>query len=586
MARSKAPKRPTPIEAIQHSDKRANIPTADAAGDFFDESASALPPLRYPRDPSLDPQLVWKGKDKQDGEDLIVDAPPIYIQEKVDPRAIIANVRSQSAGSSSTSPDEISLFNFTDFDELDELSQVEFYEHEESWKNRMILGDSLQVMGSLAEREALRGKVQMIYIDPPYGIKFGSNWQARAGKRGVKDGKLEDAAREAEQIKAFRDTWELGTSSYLSYLRDRLAVACDLLTDSGSVFVQIGEENVHLVRAVMDEVFGNSNFVSQISFRKTSAVGGKYLDGTNDFLLWYAKDRDSLKYRQLYVESPLTASAFPNFDGDNGAERVRVGHEGNANNRYRTDNLTSQSGGATTSFIFALDGVDYSPSRGAFWKTNESGMRRLRDAGRLVGNGRTLSFKRYYRDFDVRALNSWWDDTIQSTFAIENIYVVQTYTKVVQRCVLMTTDPGDLVLDPTCGSGTTAAVAEMWGRRWITVDTSRVALTLARQRLMGAKFPYFIKADSNEGRRIEGLPQTPTAGDIRLGFVYDKVQHITLKSIAQNPDIEEGMRRDTVVDAISKNADFEVSMTGPKKPRQRFVCQARSRSSHCRHTVH
>jgi adenine-specific DNA-methyltransferase len=564
MARASKPKGPTEVTAYDHDEKRTNIPTADAAVDFFDEDAAKLEPVHYER-VITDPELVWRGKTD---ETLLVDAPPIYIQEKIDPRALIANLRKHSV----TEPVEAAvptLFDFEDFDTLDELSQVEFYQHEESWKNRMILGDSLQVMSSLAEREALRGKVQMIYIDPPYGIKFGSNWQLRASKRDVKDGKAEDATREAEQIKAFRDTWELGIHSYLTYLRDRLVVARDLLTDSGSVFVQIGDENVHLVRSLMDEVFGSENFMSEIPFKKTSAVGGKYLDGTNDYLLWFARNRERVKYRQLYVDSPLTQSAFPAFDGERGPERVRAGSEGIPSTRYRTANLTSQSGGSTTSFAYEFQGHVYRPSRGSFWKTNEQGMRGLERADRLVGNGKTLSFKRYYHDFDVRALTSWWDDTVQSTFAIENIYVVQTYTKVVSRCMLMTTDPGDLVLDPTCGSGTTAHVAEQWGRRWITIDTSRVALALARQRIMGAKYPFYTLTDSDDGRKAEGLPPSTTSGDLRHGFVYKKVQHITLKSIANNPDIKEGMSRDAIDAAIKKHADFELLYDQPLEDKSR-----------------
>ncbi|WP_292679878.1 site-specific DNA-methyltransferase [Microbacterium sp. SCN 69-37] len=299
MARPRQPKGPTQVTAYDHDETRSNIPTADAAATFYDENKDSLPPLRYPRNPDLDPQLVWKGKDAQDGEDLVVDAPPIYIQEKIAPQALIQNLRKRSQ--SAAEPAEATLFDFEDFDTLDDLSQVEFYQHEESWKNRMILGDSLQVMASLAEREALRGKVQMIYIDPPYGIKFGSNWQVRASKRDVRDGRLDDAAREAEQIRAFRDTWELGIHSYLSYLRDRLIVARDLLTESGSVFVQIGDENVHLVRSLLDEVFGAENFVSQVIFRKTTGKGGELLDNTYDVILWFSKDKTQVKYRQVYV---------------------------------------------------------------------------------------------------------------------------------------------------------------------------------------------------------------------------------------------------------------------------------------------
>lgn len=565
MPRPTKPQGPTEVTAYGHDDTRRNIPTADAAATFYDEAGDTLPPLRYPRNPDLDPQLVWKGKDAQDDEDLVVDAPPIYIQEKVVPRALIENLRKQSKAQAT---DELpSLFDFDDFDTLDELSAVEFYQHDESWKNRMILGDSLQVMGSLAERESLRGKVQMVYIDPPYGIKFGSNWQVRASKRDVKDGKLDDAARDAEQIKAFRDTWELGVHSYLSYLRDRFVIARDLLTDSGSIFVQIGDENVHLVRGLLDEVFGSSNFVAEIPWKKTSAVNGQLLDGVNDYILWFAKDRVQVKYRQLYVPSQPTLQAFPYQETPEGDMRAKTDHE--TTGRFRTANLTSQSGGVSSSFPVELAGSTYVPSRGAYWKTNPSGMQALKNAHRLVGNGKTLAYRRYFDDFPVRAITNWWDDTVQSTFAIENLYVVQTYTKVIERCLLMTTDPGDLVVDPTCGSGTTAVVAERQGRRWITIDTSRVAVALARQRVMGAKFPYFLLADSDAGRVAESLPASRTSGDLRRGFVYKKVQRVTLRSITNNPDIRDGMTREHVEAAIRKHADFEFMYDQPVEDKSR-----------------
>jgi adenine-specific DNA-methyltransferase len=582
VARSKAPKGPTPVEAIQHSDKRTNIPTADAAGDFFDETSSKLPPLRYPRDPTLDPQLVWKGKDQQDGEDLIVDAPPIYIQEKVDPRAIIANVRAQTKGDAEAGAVEISLFDFEDFDELDELSQVEFYEHEESWKNRMILGDSLQVMGSLAEREALRGKVQMIYIDPPYGIKFGSNWQVRAGSRDVKDGSVVDAAREAEQIKAFRDTWELGINSYLAYLRDRLIVARDLLDETGSVFVQIGDENMHLVRSLLDEIFGSENWITTIAFTKTSSATGRFIGGTADFVIWYAKSVAAVKYRPLLRAKAAGgdgADMYTRVELAEGSRRAATADEkaGAAElppgaRLYRHDNLTSQGmgrakgEGAASWFPVELDGRIFRPSLQQRWKTSEAGMRRLLLARRVVAGRNALAYVRFLDDFPAFPYSELWTDI---GGARDKTYVVETATTIIQRAMLMTTDPGDLVMDPTCGSGTTAYVAEQWGRRWITMDTSRVALALARQRLMGARYPYYVKADSDEGRRVDGLPPSSTTGDIRAGFAYEKVQHITLKSIANNPDIQEGMSREAIEAAISRHADFELLYDRPKEDKSK-----------------
>ncbi len=583
MARAAKPKGPTAVTSYDHDDTRRNIPTADAAATFYDEAKDALPPLRYPRNPDLDPQLVWKGKDDQDSEDLVVDAPPIYIQEKISPQALIENLRKRSKAAE---PTEATLFDFGDFDSLDELESVEFYQHEESWKNRMILGDSLQVMGSLAEREALRGKVQMIYIDPPYGIKFGSNWQVRASKRDVKDGKLEDAAREAEQIKAFRDTWELGIHSYLSYLRDRLLVARELLTGSGSIFVQIGDENVHLVRSLLDEVFGKENFFSHILFVKTSSSTSDF-GGTADHVLWYCRDRASVKFRQYYVAKRtggVGGTGYTRIEFPDGRRRPLLSAEVGDNSLipagariFAGDNLTSQSmgrekgEGAASWFTVSVGGRDYDPGPKARWKTNRPGMEKLILAGRIMAtSGKNLAYVRYLDDFPAVPLSNIWTDTLgQNQFGGDKVYVVQTALPVAQRCILMASDPGDLVLDPTCGSGTTAFVAEQWGRRWITIDTSRVALALARQRIMGARFPSYVKADSDEGRRLEGLPPAPTHGDLRHGFVYEKVPHVTLKSIANNPDISETMTRDEIDAAIKRHSDFEVLSDKPKEDKSK-----------------
>ena len=575
MPRPTKPKGPTEVTAYDHDDTRRNIPTADAAATFYDEAGDTLPPLRYPRNPDLDPQLVWKGKDAQDGEDLVVDAPPIYIQEKVVPRALIENLRKQSKAQAN---DELpSLFDFDDFDTLDELSSVEFYQHDESWKNRMILGDSLQVMGSLAERESLRGKVQVIYIDPPYGIRFGSNWQARTSRRTVRDGNLEDAVREAEQIKAFRDTWELGIHSYLSYLRDRLVVARDLLTESGSVFVQIGDENVHLVRSLLDEIFGYENFISLITYKTTTGASGELLAGTTDHIVWYSRDRGKVKYRSLYRGKDAGGAGmtqYTNLLESSGSVRKltpeeRAGAESVDGRVFALDNLTSSRPAQDGDLLsFEFEGREYAPGAGTF-KTNFEGMSRLRDAKRLAISGNTLRYVRYVDDFPVFPLTNTWDDTTIAGFSADKIYVVQTAVRVVERCLLMATDPGDLVLDPTCGSGTTAVLAEQWGRRWITIDTSRVALALTRQRLMGSKFPYFVLADSDEGRRAEGLAPTATTSDLSNGFVYKKVQHVTLKSIANNPDIVPGMTREEIDDAIAKHADFEFLYDQPIEDKTR-----------------
>lgn len=569
MPRPTKPKGLTEVTAYDHDDTRRNIPTADAATTFYDEAGDTLPPLRYPRNPDLDPQLVWKGKDAQDGEDLVVDAPPIYIQEKVVPRALIENLRKQSKAQANY--ELPSLFDFDDFDTLDELSAVEFYQHDESWKNRMILGDSLQVMGSLAERESLRGKVQMIYIDPPYGIKFGSNWQVRASKRDVKDGKIDDAAREAEQIKAFRDTWELGIHSYLSYLRDRLEVARDLLTDSGSVFVQIGDENVHLVRSLMDEVFGSKNFSGLIFFLKTTGKGSKTIDSSGDYLVWYARDIERVKVNSVFL--PRKASTIEDAYGM--AERAdgtaynltraqKSGLEPVDGKRFMASSIYSDSGGTTTSGEYWFEGEAFRPLPGYFWRTsNPQGLDALARAGRLVKVGKYLRYKMFADDYPVARVTNYWDDVRTGGFGESKVYVVQTGVKVVERCMMLTTSPGDLVLDPTCGSGTTAFVAEQWGRRWITIDTSRVALALARQRLVGSRYPYYLLADSAEGRAAEGLPPANVGGDLSHGFVYRKVRHITLRSIANNPDIREGMSRQEIQDAIEQHGDFELLYDQP-----------------------
>jgi adenine-specific DNA-methyltransferase len=558
---------PTPVEATLHGDKRVNLPTADAQ-DFVAPELSEVQQLRWDRDPSLDPQLVWRGKDDR-AEELIADAPPIYIQEKIDPRVLVESLR-RTAAEGEPEP-EATLFDT--FDGLDDLDLVDFYRHPANWSNRMVLGDSLQVMASLAERESMRGKVQMIYLDPPYGIKFGSNWQVSARKRDIKDGRMEDASREAEQIKAFRDTWELGIGSYLTYLRDRLLVARELLTESGSVFVQIGDENVHLVRSLMDEVFGSENFVNTISFMKTAGATSDFLATVADQLLWYGKDRERTKFRRLWstkADGQGTGEYRYLEEGATGLRRVLTATDDPGQVRLlRFDNLTSQSvgrakgEGAASWFPVTIGNRTIRPPEQARWKTNESGMARLVLANRVHVRANSLAYVRFLDDFPAMAVTSVWQDTAIAGRPGDKVYVVQTSPKVIERCMLMATDPGDLVLDPTCGSGTTAYVAEQWGRRWITIDTSRVALALARQRLMGARFPYYLLEDSEAGRRKEGevigkpLPPAAISGDIRQGFVYERVQHITLRSIANNPDIREGMSRAEIDAAITRHADFE-----------------------------
>lgn len=559
-----------PVEAIKHGDKRLNIPPAEAA-ELVDQEKARTTSLRWRRDPSLDPQFVWRGKDETDAEDLIVDAPPIYIQEKIDPRVLVDNLRRAT---------EQTLFNTEEFDGLSGWDSVEYYQHGANWSNRMILGDSLQVMGSLAEKEDLHGKIQMIYFDPPYGIKFGSNWQVSTRRNKVSDGKIEDTTREVEQIKAFRDTWELGIHSYLSYLRDRLTVAHDLLTESGSIFVQIGDENVHLVRGLLDEVFGADNFVSLITFKTTSGAGSfaggtNVLAAVNSYLVWYAKNLPNIKYRQIFRTKEAGGQGGGQYtwvERPDGSRARLSGASPEAEDRLlRPDQLTSQTTrvGQTTVFPVKIGGRTYLPNTGG-WKTNRAGMLRLAYARRLLPVGNTLTYVRYLDDFPAFPYNNLWDDTVTSGFADPKIYVVQTNTKVVERCMLMTTDPGDLVLDPTCGSGTTAYVAEQWGRRWITIDTSRVALTLARQRVMGSQYPSYFLVDSPEGRKKEqeltGKAEhngNATTRDVRKGFVYRRIPHITLKSIANNVDLKEGMSREEINAAISRSAEFELLYDKP-----------------------
>ena len=543
-------KQPVTVESLTHNDAtRKNIPSAEHQSLMYDADKNPVRVAYERRNRDLDPQLVWRGKDEQDWSDLVVHAPPLYIQERVHPKVLIDDLLRRSKADEKQAEAQFDLF--ADFNGLpNDNARTEFYQHEGHWSNRMILGDSLQVMASLAEREGLRGKVQCIYFDPPYGIKFNSNFQWSTTSRDVKDGNAGHITREPEQVKAFRDTWRDGIHSYLTYLRDRMTVARDLLTDSGSIFVQIGDENVHRVRTLMDEVFGDENCIGEISFAKTSSATSSYIPSIYDIVIWYSKNRNATKYRELKRDkSHSTQGAgeymyWRRFPGDVCRFAMdELSDREKAENALRVDNLTSQSGGDSTRFEYKLNGRSFKPGSGG-WKTSETGMLRLEKADRLYIRKTSMNYVRFLQDYPVMPLGNYWSDTAIAGWSEYKVYVVQTARRVVERCILMATDPGDLVLDPTCGSGTTAYVAEQWGRRWITIDTSRVALALARARIMGARYPYYLLADSPEGQLKEAevtrsVPSSkPTFGNIRHGFVYERVPHITLKSIANNAEID------------------------------------------------
>ena len=546
--RRRVPKR---VETLTHADaSRKNIPTAEYHPVVPEGDRKPIHVAYERRNRDLDPQLVWRGKDVQDWSDLVVPAPPLFIQEKIHPRVLINDLLRQSREFAAADQDEHPDL-FADFNGLPEGdAKTEFYQHDAKWSNRMILGDSLQVMASLAEWERLRGQVQCIYMDPPYGIKFNSNFQWSTTSRNVRDGQVKHITREPEQVKAFRDTWRDGVHSYLTYLRDRLTVARDLLTESGSIFVQIGDENVHRIRMLMDEVFGKDNYLVTLKFSKTAGLGGSYLDETFDYICWYARNRSQLKFRRPYLKRIIGGSGATQYKYVKNHGKITTLKDPSsiedATRLFSHDNLTSQTGNKTTIFSFRLCGhLVHAPKKGG-WKTNHEGMNRLVKADRIIRFGNTPRYVRYFDDAPYWPLGSAWLDTNISGFGDAKVYVVQTLRKVIERCLHISTDPGDLVLDPTCGSGTTAYVAEQWGRRWITIDTSRVALALARARVMGARYPYYLLADSKEGLKKEAqlARATPdeakaTYGDIRQGFVYERVPHITLKSIANNIEIDE-----------------------------------------------
>lgn len=570
------------VETLKHPDEtRKNIPTAEFQSVVQREHqkqvhvtygrAAPEGPLqdeRNSRNHDLDPQLVWRGKDQKDWSDLVVNAPPLYIQEKVHPKVLIDDLKRQSEKAKSELATEQSGFTAdlfadmaSDFNGLaDGDAKTEFYAHDQHWSNRMILGDSLQVMASLAEREGLRGKVQCIYFDPPYGIKFNSNFQWSTTTTSVTDGKTEHITREPEMVKAFRDTWRDGIHSYLSYVRDRLTVARDLLTETGSIFVQIGDENVHRVRALMDEVFGDENCVSQITFTKTEGLSDKSFSNVADSILWYAKKKrvgSSLNFKYRDLKKPKV----PGKEGATGYVLI----ENLEKNFWRTATPDELDKGSLPGYRFFDDqplvsqdesegdqpfifqGESYMPPRGRHWTTGSdiSKLERLTKANRIIQRGNRVEWKRYIDEVAGTPLNNVWLGMGDRGFTgDQKRYVVETAPEVIKRCILMVTDPGDLVLDPTCGSGTTAFAAEQWGRRWITIDTSRVALALARSRIMGSRFPFYLLSDSDEGVKKEQeltgkiVAPKPTFNNIRQGFVYERVPHITLGTIANNVEID------------------------------------------------
>lgn len=542
-----------PVSHIEHQqEKRASIPTTERQGE---ESAivdgepqqSEYDIFRHEFRRGNDPELYWLNKYRNDNEDtqhpsLKTDIRSLYVHEDINPEQLINRLYQVRDEKAAGFENQTELFEemFREQDEEDELERVaSYYQHNENWKNRLILGDSLLVMNSLLNREGMRGQVQCVYIDPPYGIKYGGNWQMRINSTNVKenDGGISG---EPETIKAYRDTWELGINSYLSYLRDRLVMARELLTESGSCFVQISDENVHLVRNLMDEVFGSENFVSQIIYQKTTGAGspGELTAPASvaDYIIWYAKNKETVKYRKLFLNKDFEGGGGYNRIELEDGSRMSISNWEIANKRkfiystkpkgsrvYALSDLTSQSGGDIGRFAIEFEGKIYKIKNNNIWKTNQLGIERLKDKKRIeaTSNG-TLRYVRYFDDFPAQAIPNMWTDT-SSNVGGDKIYTVQSGTKAVQRCILMTTDPGDLVLDPTCGSGTTAYVAEQWGRRWITIDTSRIAQNIAKRRLTTALYPYYETYDEN----------------IRHGFRYKKVPHITLKSLANDLPAEE-----------------------------------------------
>lgn len=535
-----------PVSSIKHEDKRAAIP--DSAHQGEEQMAiSGMPEqseydiFRHEFQRGRDPELYWLNKYKNDDEDnpdympqLRTDIRSLYKHEDIRPEAIIDSLYELHEHKSESAKLQLDLFGDFEEEQEDELERLAgYYKHSDNWQNRLIQGDSLLVMNSLLNREGMKGQVQCIYFDPPYGIKYGSNWQMKLNDKSVKDGNDSNITSEPEMIKAYRDTWEYGIHSYLSYLRDRLVIARELLSENGSCFVQISDENMHLIKSLMDELFGSENFCCIISVEKTSGTSSTLLATVNDFIIWYAKNKDNVKYRQLYKKKELgsegaTQYVWVEIDGkDYHLSDFDYAKLPKGAKVFAADNCTSM-GRANSEQPFEYQNKIFYPSSNAHWKPKyPNGMKRLGELNRFKIIGNSLMYKRYLEDFPVVPISNIWSDTKMTGFTESKLYVVQTALSTIQRCILMTTDPGDLVLDPTCGSGTTAYAAESWGRRWITIDTSRIALNIAKKRLTTALFPYYKTHDDSENPNI------------RRGFIYKKVPHITLKALANDLPFDE-----------------------------------------------
>ena len=536
-----------PVSSIQHKeDKRASIPSTEREGMEAPATEGMNKQSEYQMfahdfTRGRDPELYWVDKYKNDDEEtqaqyLKTDVKSLYVHEDVSPEYLISQLYEMKK---EAAPQQLDLFATPE--NVDDLMErvATYYQHNDDWQNRLILGDSLMVMNSLLNRESMKGKVQCIYFDPPYGIKYGGNWQMKINSTNVKEGD-EGVTAEPEMIKAYRDTWELGIHSYLSYLRDRLVMARELLTESGSCFVQISDENVHLVRNLLDEVFGSENFVSQIVYTKTAGFSTNTISNVADYIIWYAKNIDNVKARKLFIDKEYDIDgvlysrieladgrrmSISEWEKETGL-KFSYANRPTGSRLFRGTATTSQ-GLASTPQPFEFEGKTFYPPKNNHWKANyPNGMQRLSDINRLYMTENSLCYVRYYTDFPYKEISNVWNDTGTGSFLAEKIYVVQSALKAIQRCILMTTDPGDLVLDPTCGSGTTAYVAEQWGRRWITIDTSRIALNIAKRRLMTAILPYYILHDE------EG-------GNVRQGFKYKTVPHITLKALANDLPFDE-----------------------------------------------